>query len=978
MKLISCYIENFGGLSQYRLDFREGLTTVHEENGFGKTTLAEFIRAMFFGFPRAAKSLEKNLRKKYTPWNGGVFGGYLIFEHEGKRYRIQRRFGATPKSDSFELTDERTHKKTNDFSQDIGQELFGLDSDSFARSTYLPQLPERTTIATNGIQSKLGDLVHDTGDINNFDRAIQQLKEKRSACIPYKGRGGSVADARNRAAQLREQIDRTEALEPELADVLEQIAERTDERDAKTGARESLRQELLEQSRYGEKRSAEKQLKAIEDRCARLESERQALLHRYPNGLPAAQELQTAEAALRRMEALAPQTPNRTDRDARETADRLAPRFPEGVPGGDFFEELQGLSMALAESELELRGAALTDREQTLLTQLEDFFAPGIPEKAALDQCRQQLREHTALTDRLSALAPEDPDRLRLEQLKIFFARGLPQEQELEQQQTQLNRISTLRQENQRIAAMAEDQARAAAPDRKPLLPMILGGALLCIGVVLLVLELLVPGIVTLVLGGVLLAVGFAGKLRQDVTRELRSAGAMAEADRQRLRDNVRTIDQLEQQVRVFTARYITDERPLQEQLSAIRSERDRYLELSRRSSALSDEARQLRDRMQALAGTWSAFLAPYFGTVSDPDAQLQELERRRELYQQLLDKQADSLRQRERLESECAGLRQKLDGALAPYFPGAVGSYARRLQQLEQESRDYAAAAAHLEELERQQTARSREREHCRRAVAAFTEKYAIAGDLADPAELDRLREDVRTLPRLEQQLRETARELEVFRRENRELLALPDRQDLRDPEGLQLAEARLTDRLRDLEQELAALDQRSRTLRTRLDAVPQLRDEAEQLEESARTDARRAGLLDQTIQFLEQAREDLSVRYMGTVQSRFLGYMDRISGEDPERIQVTPELEVRVERLGELRPLEYFSAGQTDLILLCMRLALVDALFRDAQPFVILDDPFVNLDDRHTKRALEVLQELSRDHQIVYLVCSSSRIPQ
>ena len=58
MKLISLYIENFGCLHQYDLEFRDGLTVIREPNGFGKTTLAEFIRAMFYGFPRAAKTLD--------------------------------------------------------------------------------------------------------------------------------------------------------------------------------------------------------------------------------------------------------------------------------------------------------------------------------------------------------------------------------------------------------------------------------------------------------------------------------------------------------------------------------------------------------------------------------------------------------------------------------------------------------------------------------------------------------------------------------------------------------------------------------------------------------------------------------------------------------------------------------------------------------------------------------------------------------
>ena len=82
MRLIGLYVENFGGLHRFSLDFEAGITTVLQPNGFGKTTLAEFIRAMFYGFPRKGKTLEKSRRQKYTPWNGGSFGGNLTFELE--------------------------------------------------------------------------------------------------------------------------------------------------------------------------------------------------------------------------------------------------------------------------------------------------------------------------------------------------------------------------------------------------------------------------------------------------------------------------------------------------------------------------------------------------------------------------------------------------------------------------------------------------------------------------------------------------------------------------------------------------------------------------------------------------------------------------------------------------------------------------------------------------------------------------------
>ena len=62
-------------------------------------------------------------------------------------------------------------------------------------------------------------------------------------------------------------------------------------------------------------------------------------------------------------------------------------------------------------------------------------------------------------------------------------------------------------------------------------------------------------------------------------------------------------------------------------------------------------------------------------------------------------------------------------------------------------------------------------------------------------------------------------------------------------------------------------------------------------------------------------------------------------------------------------------------DLPILCLRLALVDALFKEQGMFVILDDPFVNLDDAHTAQACKLLRTLAEKRQILYLTCHSSR---
>lgn len=49
MRLVECKIENFGKLSQKRFVFHEGCTFFCQENGWGKSTLAAFLKVMFFG-----------------------------------------------------------------------------------------------------------------------------------------------------------------------------------------------------------------------------------------------------------------------------------------------------------------------------------------------------------------------------------------------------------------------------------------------------------------------------------------------------------------------------------------------------------------------------------------------------------------------------------------------------------------------------------------------------------------------------------------------------------------------------------------------------------------------------------------------------------------------------------------------------------------------------------------------------------------
>ena len=65
MKLLRLEIESFGKLQGFSLDLDQGLNVICESNGFGKTTLAMFIKAMLYGLPSSTKrDMDKNERKK--------------------------------------------------------------------------------------------------------------------------------------------------------------------------------------------------------------------------------------------------------------------------------------------------------------------------------------------------------------------------------------------------------------------------------------------------------------------------------------------------------------------------------------------------------------------------------------------------------------------------------------------------------------------------------------------------------------------------------------------------------------------------------------------------------------------------------------------------------------------------------------------------------------------------------------------------
>ena len=63
-------------------------------------------------------------------------------------------------------------------------------------------------------------------------------------------------------------------------------------------------------------------------------------------------------------------------------------------------------------------------------------------------------------------------------------------------------------------------------------------------------------------------------------------------------------------------------------------------------------------------------------------------------------------------------------------------------------------------------------------------------------------------------------------------------------------------------------------------------------------------------------------------------------------------------------------------DSYALAMRFSLIDALYEKEAPFIILDDPFLALDDSKVERAKQMLKSIAKHRQILYFTCAKSRM--
>lgn len=69
---------------------------------------------------------------------------------------------------------------------------------------------------------------------------------------------------------------------------------------------------------------------------------------------------------------------------------------------------------------------------------------------------------------------------------------------------------------------------------------------------------------------------------------------------------------------------------------------------------------------------------------------------------------------------------------------------------------------------------------------------------------------------------------------------------------------------------------------------------------------------------------------------------------------------------------PVELLSSGTYDSVALALRLAILENILGDNKGFVVLDDCLVDLDPYRKEKAVEIIKEFAKRHQVIFVTCS------
>ncbi|MDD3809792.1 MAG: AAA family ATPase [Erysipelotrichaceae bacterium] len=867
MKIVRLDIENYGRFHKYSYEFKGNLTVFMEQNGWGKTTMASFIKAMFYGLEYSRAKDKGVERRLYRPWNGGKFGGSLDFDHNGKTYRAIRFFGQKVSEDSFELYDLATNMKSADFGESLGLELWGVDRDSYEKTAFINLA--KNELLSDLIASRLSQIETDNGDLDESSVALALLEKEIGRFQSKRGNKGIISDIDSRINEARVHIGQANQANGDIERLSSQVF------------------------------AAKKDLDGLDFQLQELEKRQKRLFD-----------------AQKKRQYVSLQN----DHNASKTLYESHREFFHGVNGDpdQIDKDLNAISDMLKQW---LRGKDLqseyrfTPALQDEFESLSNHFNRGIPEKTDITSYQGKAQELYRLQalKKTGTLSPAK--EARRQELAARF-KNLDRDEAA----SYLDAYGAVMAVDSKIASLQNgmNQARSqnGGPEKRPIL-LILGALAVLFGAIMMAIQPLV--------GGIFLAVGIVLGIFWFVSGNRKNMASGSLVD-----DELASLRSQKQRLAASYLGYLEaigeDEANALNVLTRLKMEAAEYGQLESEAAQSERDTTDINRNIEILKGDLAGFLGLYnIAGLGDPIQAMADLGRMVGRYEALQARAASY----EDARKEAFQAEERLAGIFGKYYepdPTIPEGYDFETQYRQLRDMFYEFKASQ----NAYDTAKQRLHEfEGANDVMALETLQDIEGGIEDSNE----------------EIAAAKTDLAAQREDKSKAIALLEKQ-ITDLEPV-------SDSLEDWQSQLAKLEEE--------------RSEAVTTHE----------LLTITFQCLEKAKENMAAKYTSGMNQAFKKYLKLLEGANPELYQVDINLDVNYFHEGQAHSFQQLSKGMQDLVQICLRLALVEAVYQAGpRPLLILDDPFVNLDETRLNGAKGLIEAISDEYQVFYFICHESRM--
>lgn len=219
------HIASFGPLVNFDAELYPGFNLIVGDNETGKTSLAAFIKFIFYGI--SGRSIDGRIseRKKYVNFEHGCAEGYIVLRTDDRTYKIERSLYVTSRAgaresarESVTVTDVVSGERYPELERCPGEELFGVPEQVFVNTVFCGQ--------ANGVRidgattaAAVENLMFSADETVSVKKAAELLEKYRRSLKHKNGTGGEIASLREKEAYLKNKLDEASRASAEIIEL---------------------------------------------------------------------------------------------------------------------------------------------------------------------------------------------------------------------------------------------------------------------------------------------------------------------------------------------------------------------------------------------------------------------------------------------------------------------------------------------------------------------------------------------------------------------------------------------------------------------------------------------------------------------------------------------------------------------------------------------------------------------------------------